>query len=92
MGSWRKLLQEMASHPKPVNYTYADATRVLENLGFALAHGDGGSHRTWSLVRSGQPPLIVGLVDAGHGTLKSVYIRKMIGTLREAGLLPDEVD
>jgi hypothetical protein len=87
MGNWRKLLKEMALDDRPTNYTYSDASRVLINLGFTLAPQRSGSHRTWRLERKGLPSLVVGLVENGHGKLKTVYIKKMISTLGSAGLL-----
>lgn len=36
---------------------------------------------------SGKRSIYVGLVEKGHGTLKPVYIRKMLRTLRENGLV-----
>jgi hypothetical protein len=36
--------------------------------------------------------LRVGLVDHGHGKLKSVYIKAMVRTLRANGLIPEETE
>jgi len=88
MASWRKLLAEMAAHPKPVNYTYAEAAKVLRNLGFTLSDSE-GSHRVWKKRIDARTTIRVGLVEAGHGTLKSVYIKEMIRTLRAYGLLEE---
>ena len=88
MASWKKLLAEMSAHPKPVNYTYAEAAKVLRNLGFELAESE-GSHRIWKLKIDAHTTVRVGLVEAGHGTLKSVYIKQMIRTLRAHGLLAE---
>ena len=77
----------MALDARPINYDYADAVRVLKNLGFTLASTDTGSHRVWKRKVVGRAPVVVGLVDKGHGKLKSVYVKNMIATLREEGLL-----
>lgn len=97
MGSWRKLLDEMVASPKPNNYRYDDAVRILERLGFTLAGGSSGSHRLWKRPMPGGTVARIGLVDSGSGPMRSVYIRKLCQTLRDEGLYPlqerdDDVD
>ena len=77
----------MAADPKPVSYTYEQATTVLSHLGFSLAGSGGSSHRKWRRKVGQQPAVTIGLVDRGHGPLKRVYIEDMIRILRDAGLL-----
>ena len=87
MGSAEKLLRAMLADANPTSYTYDDAVRVLENLGFHPARTKPkGSHRLWRLeVADGTRTrsIYVGLVDKGHGQLKSVYIRTMLEVLIE---------
>lgn len=93
MGSWRKLLRRMATDPKPVGYTYDDASRILAQLGFTRsAAGHGGSHRVWRRPRGDGTFLRVGLVDAGHGPMKREYVHEMIAHLRGEGLITGEGD
>lgn len=78
----------MVADRNPTSYTYAEAAGILHELGFKLANpAGGGSHRLW---RRG--PAIVGLVNAGSGAVRPVYIRKMIRTLEQHDLLPPEND
>lgn len=94
MSSWRKLLRQMAADPDPRNYTYEDAVRVLNGLGFSAAKSKpSGSHRVWRRPDPGgnlHATLIVGLKDAGSGTMKPAYIRDMLKTLESAGLVPND--
>lgn len=87
MASWEKLLQRMLDDRRPVSYTYADAVRILGRLGF-VEGSKGTSHRTWRFRGVDGNTVVVGLVDAGHGTLKPVYIREMLRILRDNNLLP----
>lgn len=89
MGNWRKLLQQMAADPDPRRYTYDDAARILDHLGFSEPSGASGSHRRWRLKREGCNSVVIGLVDKGHGTLKPGYIRDLVKALQENGLMPD---
>lgn len=83
----------MATDPKPVGYTYEDASRVLSQLGFTLGPaGHGGSHRVWRRPRGDGTFLRVGLVDAGHGPMKREYVQDMIERLRTEGLITGEGD
>jgi hypothetical protein len=88
MSSWRKLLRQMADDPKPVNYRYEDAARVLRHLGFACAPSSGGSHRHWRGHAPDGSLVVIGLKDAGNGPMKAVYVKDMVSTLRGAGMLP----
>jgi hypothetical protein len=95
MTSWKKRFSAMVADPDPRSYTYDDAADILRRLGFHPASRKrGGSHRLWRLERratdTSKESIYVQLVDAGHGTLKPVYVRKMIETLRAAGLLQVE--
>lgn len=95
MGRWRKLLAATVADRNPRSYTYEDAVRVLTHLGFEQARAKpGGTHRLWRREiadAAGKRTVFVGLVEKGHGTLKPVYVEKMIDILRTNGLLPDEV-
>lgn len=90
MASAEKLLAAMLADEDPRGYTYSDATRVLRSVGFAPARTKPkGSHRLWRLevANAGDKRSIyVSLVEAGHGTLKPVYIRTMLETLLQYGL------
>lgn len=97
MASWRKHLRRMVADPKARAYTYEQGAVVLEHLGFTN-EGGRGSHRKFRLelddpgTARGKRAVIVGLVQKGSGTLKPVYIEKMIETLRDNGLLPSDID
>ncbi len=93
VASWRKLLARMVSDPDPREYTYDQAARVLDRLGFTLAPVGGGSPRKWR-YRSpdGTTVVVVGLVDRGSGTLKPIYIREMVQQLQANGLLPSDAE
>lgn len=91
MASWRKLLAKMVADRDPRSYTYDQAARILEHLQF-----DGptkpGSHRMWKRViaKAGKPfTVVIGLVDSGTGKVKPEYIKQMVRTLHDEGLLPD---
>src|SRR5665213_587381 len=92
MGSWRKLLSTMVADPNPRSYTFDDAANILMQLGFVQAAKRSGSHRTFrrEMGSDGAPKrgLVIGLVDAGHGPIKPVYIRAMVQALIDNGLLP----
>lgn len=92
MASWRKRLARMAADEKPNGYTYDEAARVLENLGFALASGGGTSHRKWRRKDPGKPAVVIGLMDRGSGTIKKEYILDMMAILRANNLLPEGVE
>ncbi len=89
MSRWEKLLERMRASPRCVGFSYDDAAAVLLAFGFEQKC-EGGSHRRWLLLREGHPAVIIGLVEQGHGDLKPVYIRKMLQSLRDAGLIPEE--
>lgn len=89
MAGWRKLLARMANDSDPRNYSYNDAVRVLDGLGFKAAPHGSGSHRAWRRKGSTGTAVVVGLVDKGHGTLKPYLIREMIKQLREHGFVPE---
>lgn len=91
MSSWRRLLERMRDSPRCVGFTYDEAARVLAALGFRQA-SYGGSHRRWVLLRDGEPSVIIGLVDAGHGEIKPVYIKTMLQILDQNDLLPGAQD
>jgi predicted RNA binding protein YcfA (HicA-like mRNA interferase family) len=83
----------MAADPRPKGYRYDEAATVLTNLGFECAKG-GGSHRMWrKAFTDGETrrTVVIGLLDAGRGTMKLEYVRDMVETLRKNRLLPDEV-
>lgn len=80
----------MAEDPRPVNYRYDDAATILLRLGFTLAGGGSGSHRLWRGSGADRKTVLVGLVDAGNGPMKPVYVKKMVQALRDAQLLPVE--
>jgi predicted RNA binding protein YcfA (HicA-like mRNA interferase family) len=82
----------MAGDPKPVSYTYEDASSILKALGFALAKTSGTSHRRWRIKAPTGQSITVALVDAGSGPLKSVYIKEMIRLLSANDLIPSEVE
>lgn len=98
MASWKKRLAEMVADADPRSYTYDEASRILQNLGFEPPRNATGSHRKFRLqvldpsAPSGRRGVIVGLVDRGSGTMKPDYIRQMVATLRENNLLPNGVD
>jgi predicted RNA binding protein YcfA (HicA-like mRNA interferase family) len=82
----------MAADPKPVGYTYDDASSILRALGFALAKTSGTSHRRWRIKASNGRSVTVAVVDSGRGPAKSVYIKEMIRLLRTNDLIPPEVE
>jgi hypothetical protein len=94
MPSWKKLLASMVADPKPRSYTYEDAASVLSHLGFELANPKPrGSHRLWriSIEKAHEKRTVyVGLVEAGSGNLKPIYVTKMVRILQENDLLPSE--
>jgi predicted RNA binding protein YcfA (HicA-like mRNA interferase family) len=98
MGGWRSLLLEMVADTDPRSYTFDDAASVLINLGFFPPRRPSGSHRIFrkeiedKSSPSGKRAITVGLVDAGKGTLKPIYIREMIKVLRANSLLPEWVE
>ena len=92
MASASKLLLAMFADRDSRGYTYQDAVRVLLWLGFEPARTKPkGSHRLWRHLvtgSGGNRSVYVGLVDKGHGTLKPVYVRKMLDVLLQNGLTP----
>lgn len=98
MGGWRSLLLDMVADQDPRSYTFHNAAGVLMNLGFVPPRKPSGSHRIFRREiedlgsPSGKRAVTVGLVDAGKGTLKPIYIREMIKVLRANSLLPDWVE
>jgi len=88
----------MLNDGRPNSYTYSEAAGILDRLGFSLAGSPSGSHRRWRLTvndpsaRGAKRTIVVALVDAGKGPLKSVYIKEMLSVLRANNLLPDGVD
>lgn len=96
MARWEKLVARMVADRKGRSYTYGDCVRILTHLGFELAPNSGTSHRKWrrhigdSADPNKQRLIVVGLVEAGSGALKPEYIKHMIDTLEEAGLVPLE--
>ncbi len=98
MPSWRKLLARMVADRRPRSYSYQDAARILQQLGFTLATPTDGSHRKWrvevsdSASASGTRRVTVGLVDRGNGTMKPVYVLKMVEVLQANRLIPDDTN
>ena len=94
MTSWRKLLSQMVAVPHAQSYTYEDAARVLRNLGFEPARSKPkGSHRVWRkevVVEGVKRAVYIGLVDKGHGNIKSVYIKEMLRILETHSLIPEQ--
>jgi predicted RNA binding protein YcfA (HicA-like mRNA interferase family) len=82
----------MAADPKPIRYTYDEASSILKALGFALAKTSGTSHRRWRIKAPNGQSVTVALVDSGRGPVKSVYIKEMIRLLRANDLIPTEVE
>ncbi|MCA2992055.1 type II toxin-antitoxin system HicA family toxin [Gemmatimonas sp.] len=91
MGSWKRILKQMRKSPRCVGFTYADAAKVLEALGFHQS-SYGGSHRRWVMLRADNPPVIIGLVDKGHGDMKPVYVKDMLASLVAHGILSEDDD
>jgi hypothetical protein len=64
---------------------------VLRSLGFEPSRTKPkGSHRLWRreiVTDTGKQSVYVGLVDAGHGTLKPVYVKKMLEVLLQNHLI-----
>lgn len=95
MGGWKKRLADMVADRKSRSYSYADAAGILERLGFELA-SKGTSHRKWRRrMPDGNDPnktrlVVIGLVEAGSGTMKPEYLKQMIDTLEQEGLLPGD--
>lgn len=86
MSQWEKLLHRMANDQKPIGYSYADATRVLGQLGFTLAAMSAGSHRKWSR-KTDKSTIVIELVDDGRATMKAYLIRDMIRQLKDNGII-----
>lgn len=74
MSRSEKILEEMRGRPK--GWTYDQVKRVLEYYGFET-RSKGGSHRLFK-HSSGER---VGLVDAGSGTLKPVYVEEAVAAI-----------
>jgi|NOAtaT_7_FD_contig_111_319104_length_1568_multi_2_in_0_out_0_2 hypothetical protein len=91
MGGAAKLLAAMLSARDPRNFTYDEAVTVLRTLGFEPARTKPkGSHRLWRLevpADNGVRTVHVGLVQAGHGTLKPIYVKKMLEVLLQNHLI-----
>lgn len=70
---------------EPRGFTYEDAATVLRSLGFEPSRTKPkGSHRLWRrelATDNGMQTVYVGLVQSGHGTLKPVYVKKMLEVL-----------
>lgn len=85
MGGASKLLGAMLRARDPRSFTYDDAATVLRSLGFEPTRTKPkGSHRLWRrelVTETGKQTVYVGLVESGHGTLKPVYIKKMLEVL-----------
>ncbi len=89
MASWEKRLRALLADSKGLGYTYAEVSGLLARLGFQLHNpGGGGSHRKWRLHRENRPPVVIGLVEKGHGRLPPGYIREVQRTILEEGLFP----
>lgn len=82
----------MLADRNPVNYSYDEASQVLVNLGFAMAPHGGTSHRKWRIKLGDGTVVVIGLVDAGRGALKPVYIREMVQQLRDNQLIPQDLE
>lgn len=93
MGNWKKLLYRMANDPRPKGYHYADAARILRQLGFDVAPSSGSSHRKWR-IKVGDPPrvVVIGLVEPSRGCLPREYIQDMLEILRANDLMPGGED
>jgi predicted RNA binding protein YcfA (HicA-like mRNA interferase family) len=91
MARWKKLLAKMLSDTSPMSYTYAEASSVLEHLGFVLAPSSKGSHRKWRYKTTDGSVVVVGLLEKGSGTLKAYLIRDMVDQLMTNGLVPDDL-
>ncbi len=89
MSRWRRVLLKMAQSQRGVGFTYNDAAAVLRGLDFEQKC-EGSSHRRWVRLREGEPAVIIGLVEKGHGELKPVYIKTLVERLRDAGLIPED--
>ena len=82
----------MLDDRKPHSYSYDEAASVLSHLGFALApSGAGTSHRKWRYKKDDGTVVVIGLVDAGAGTMKAYLVRDMVSQLRDHGLVPPDV-
>ena len=88
MPRWERLLARMVADTDPRNYTYEEAARVLLKLDYELAPHGGTSHRKWRKVLASGKVDVIGLVESGRGCLKPCYIRDMVRSLQEAGLIP----
>ena len=82
MPAWVKRLRAMVTNPH--GHSYADAARVLDACRFAPPRRPSGSHRCWRH----QSGVRCVLVEAGHGTLRSEYIKDMIRAIEAAGEMP----
>lgn len=82
MPKWVKRLAAMLDDPN--GHTYDEAASVLENLGFDRPRKPQGSHRWWRHPSGAR----VGLVDSGRGTMPVEYVKGMVQTLQDRGLLP----
>lgn len=79
----------MLDDPKPVNYTYDDCARVLQQLGYVLATRGGTSHRKWRHPAVGGSSTI-GLLDV-PGSQPREYVADMLEQLKRNNLIPDNV-
>lgn len=73
-----------------IGFSYSEVAGILQALGFAMAPSGAGSHRHWSKLLPTGVRVIIGVVDAGHGEMKPVYIKDMLKQLAEHGFLPNE--
>jgi len=98
MPSWKKLLRRMVADRNPKSYTYDEAAGILEQLLFDPPRNPSGSHRKFRrgiadpAAPSGERGVIIGLVDAGSGKMNPEYIKQMVQTLRDNGLLPPDCE
>lgn len=92
MGSWKKHLRAMRQSERCVGFTYEEAASVLRALDFEEAPNAGTSHRKWRRLLPSGRRVIIGLLKDGKGSLSAVYIKQMLSSLDEAGLLPPEDD
>ena len=91
MQKWRKTLAQMVQDSNPVSYRYDEAASILSALGFAEPPRKAGtSHRPWRYRNKGVL-VVIGLKEAGRGTMKPCYVRDMVRTLCENGLLPADL-
>lgn len=90
MAAWRKLLERMRASQRCEGFTYEDARRVLLAVGYTQVSTGGGSHRRYAKLQSSGVRVIITLVEKGHGTLKAVYIKDMLGALDSDDAFTDE--